>query len=222
MLINTYHTTRSPLTHACIFNLRSQLWNITFNYLSIRMCEQSVQIWSMAHIAKLEAKQKRRQEKVATVATTSTAKTAWASTSSSRASKPVASTSGRSSSRKGPTPQQAQIKACRAVKVPVPPLKKKPKYRPGTMALKEIGCYQKSTALLIHKLPFQRLVREIAQDFKPDLYFQSASIICLQEASKAYLVGLFEDSKLCTIHTKWVTIIPKDILLACRIRGERM
>ncbi|CAG0921034.1 unnamed protein product [Notodromas monacha] len=94
-------------------------------------------------------------------------------------------------------------------------------YLPGTVALREIRRYQKSTELLIRKLPFQRLVREIAQDFKTDLRFQSAAIGALQEASEAYLVGLFEDTNLCAIHAKRVTIMPKDIQLARRIRGER-
>ena len=75
--------------------------------------------------------------------------------------------------------------------------------------------------LLIRKLPFQRLVREIAQDFKTDLRFQSSAVVALQEASEAYLVGLFEDTNLCAIHAKRVTIMPKDIQLARRIRGER-
>ena len=94
-------------------------------------------------------------------------------------------------------------------------------YRPGTVALREIRKYQKSTELLIRKLPFQRLVREIAQDFKTDLRFQSSAILALQESSEAYLVGLFEDTNLCAIHAKRVTIMPKDIQLARRIRGER-
>merc|ERR1712087_843839 len=81
--------------------------------------------------------------------------------------------------------------------------------------------YQKERQLLIRKLPFQRLVREIAQDFKTDLRFQSSAIMALQEASEAYLVGLFEDTNLCAIHAKRVTIMPKDIQLARRIRGER-
>ncbi|CAH3186317.1 unnamed protein product [Porites lobata] len=86
----------------------------------------------------------------------------------------------------------------------------------------EIRRYQKSTELLIRKLPFQRLVREIAQDFKTDLRFQSSAVLALQEASEAYLVGLFEDTNLCAIHAKRVTIMPKDIQLARRIRGEHM
>ena len=100
--------------------------------------------------------------------------------------------------------------------------KKPHRYRPGTVALREIRRYQKSTELLIRKLPFQRLVREIAHDIgKMNMRFQSAAIMALQEASDAYLVGLLEDSNLCAIHAKWVTIMPKDIQLARRIRGER-
>ena len=100
-------------------------------------------------------------------------------------------------------------------------VKKPHRYRPGTVALREIRRYQKSTELLIRKLPFQRLVREIAQDFKADLRFQSSAIGALQEASEAYLVGLFEDTNLAAIHAKRVTIMPKDVHLARRIRGER-
>ena len=95
------------------------------------------------------------------------------------------------------------------------------RYRAGTVALRDIRHFQRSTALLIRKLPFQRLVREITQDFKTDLQFQSAAILCLQEAAEAYLFGLFEDTNLCTIHARQVTIMPKDIQLARRIRGER-
>ena len=95
------------------------------------------------------------------------------------------------------------------------------RYRAGTAALKDIRHFQGSTALLIRKLPFQRLVREIAQDYKTDLRFQSAAILCLQEATEAYLVRLFDDANLCAIHARRVTIMPKDILLARRIRGER-
>jgi histone H3 len=75
--------------------------------------------------------------------------------------------------------------------------------------------------LLIRKLPFQRLVREIAGDLKNDLRFQSSAVICIQEAAEAYLVGLFEDTNICAIHAKRVTIMPKDMQLARRIRGER-
>ena len=96
------------------------------------------------------------------------------------------------------------------------------RYCLGTVALLEIRRYQKSTELLIRKLPFQRLVQELAQDLgKVNIRFQSGAIMALQEASEAYLVGLLEDSNLCTVHTKQVTIMPKDIQLACHIRGER-
>lgn len=100
-------------------------------------------------------------------------------------------------------------------------IKKPHHFRPGTVALREIRRYQKSTELLIRKLPFQRLVREIAQDFKTDLRFQAAAVAALQESAEAYLVGLFEDSQLCAIHAKRVTIMPKDVHLSRRIRGER-
>lgn len=100
-------------------------------------------------------------------------------------------------------------------------VKKPHRYRPGTVALREIRKYQKSTELLIRKLPFQRLVRETAQNFKGDLRFQSHAVLALQEASEAFLVGLFEDTNLCAIHARRVTIMPKDMQLARRIRGER-
>ena len=101
-------------------------------------------------------------------------------------------------------------------------VKKPHRYRPGTVALREIRRYQKSTELLIRKLPFQRLVREIAQDFISDkLRFQVSAVIALQEAAEAYLVGLFEDTNLAALHAKRVTILPKDIQLARRIRSER-
>jgi histone H3 len=102
------------------------------------------------------------------------------------------------------------------------PRNKKPhRFRPGVVAVREIRKFQKSTELLIRKLPFQRMVREIANDFKTDLRFQSHAVLALQEAAEAYLVGLFEDTNLCAIHAKRVTILPKDIQLARRIRGER-
>ena len=132
--------------------------------------------------------------------------------------------------RKTLSPEQARKNAARAVaaaqkNIGNPPktggLKKPMRYRPGTVALREIQRYQKTTELLIRKLPFSRLVREIAQDFKTDLRFQPQVIGALQEAAEAYLVGLFEDTNLCAIHAKLVTIMPKDIQLARRIRGER-
>merc|ERR1719191_575920 len=101
-------------------------------------------------------------------------------------------------------------------------IKKPHRYRPGVIALREIRKYQKSTDLLLRKLPFQRLVRQIAMDFKPDIKFQSQAILALQEASEAFLVGLFEDTNLCAIHAKRVTIMPKDIQLARRLRGEKL
>ena len=88
----------------------------------------------------------------------------------------------------------------------------------GTVALREIRKYQKGTDLLIRKLPFQRLVREIAQDFKNDLRFQKTAIIALQEAAESYLINLFENTNLSAIHAKRVTIMPTDIHLSRRLR----
>nr|XP_023411459.1 uncharacterized protein LOC100664283 [Loxodonta africana] len=129
-------------------------------------------------------------------------------------------TARKSTGGKAPRKQLA-TKAARKSAPATGGVKKPHRYRPGTVALREIRRYQKSTELLIRKLPFQRLVREIAQDFKTDLRFQSSAVMALQEACEAYLVGLFEDTNLCAIHAKRVTIMPKDIQLARRIRGER-
>ena len=100
-------------------------------------------------------------------------------------------------------------------------VKKPHRFRPGTVALREIRRYQKGTELLVLKAPFQRFVREVAQDFNSSLKFTGIALMALQHASEAYTVGLFEDTNLCAIHGKRVTIMPKDIQLARRIRGER-
>lgn len=104
---------------------------------------------------------------------------------------------------------------------PSVPITKRPhRFRPGTRALLEIRRFQKSTEFLIRKMPFQRLVKEIAMDTgRVDLCFQSAALMALQEASEAFLVGLFEDTNLCAIHAKRITIKPQDMALARRIRG---
>ncbi|KIO12717.1 hypothetical protein M404DRAFT_993702 [Pisolithus tinctorius Marx 270] len=106
--------------------------------------------------------------------------------------------------------------------------RKKRRYRPGTVALREIRKYQRSTDLLLRRLPFARVVREIALDMMTDtnyhmgdtgLRWQSSAILALQEATEAFLVHLFEDANLCAIHAKRVTIMQRDIQLARRIRG---
>ena len=99
-----------------------------------------------------------------------------------------------------------------------------PARRPGTVALREIRKYQRSTDLLIRKLPFARLVREITQTYNSapsegEKRWQAEALMALQEACEYYLVHLFEDSNLCAIHAKRVTIMVKDIQLARRIRG---
>ena len=108
-------------------------------------------------------------------------------------------------------------------------VKKPHRYRPGTVALREIRRYQKSTELLLRKSPFQRLVREVAQDLakthahvREDLRFQSTAVLATQEASEAYLVGILEDTNMCAIHAKRVTIMPKDMQLVRRLRGDRV
>ncbi|KAJ7334101.1 histone H3 [Mycena albidolilacea] len=101
-------------------------------------------------------------------------------------------------------------------------VKKTHRFRPGTVALREIRAYQKSTELLIRKLPFQRLVREIAQDYNPNLRFQSTALEALQQAAEHYLIRLFEDTNLACIHAKRVTIFQRDMLLARRLRGDLM
>jgi histone H3 len=94
------------------------------------------------------------------------------------------------------------------------------RYRPGERALREIRFYQKSTDLMIRKLPFARLVREVqTYFFRKEYRWQAEAMLALQEAAEAHLVSLFEDAYLCTIHAKRVTLMPKDLQLARRIRG---
>ncbi|WIA16390.1 hypothetical protein OEZ86_007878 [Tetradesmus obliquus] len=98
--------------------------------------------------------------------------------------------------------------------------RKKHRYRPGTRALQEIRKYQKSTGLLVRKAPFARVVREIANRIAPEPFRWTAEgLMALQEATEDFMVHLFEDCNLCAIHAKRVTIMPKDLQLARRIRG---
>merc|ERR1711957_546118 len=109
-------------------------------------------------------------------------------------------------------------------KIAAPPsggIKKPHRFRPGTVAIREIRKYQRSTDLLIRKLPFQRLVKDLAHEKTADLRFQASALLALQEACEAYLVGLFEDTNLCAIHARRVTIMVRDLKLARRIRGEK-
>lgn len=99
-------------------------------------------------------------------------------------------------------------------------VKRPHRYRPGTVALREIRKYQKSYHNLIPRKPFQALVREITQDYKSDIRFQASAMLCLQEAAEAYMVNLFEDAYLASLHAKRITIQPKDLKLARRIRRE--
>ena len=111
--------------------------------------------------------------------------------------------------------KRKQLKAIRDEK-----LEKQRKVEKGMQAMKEIQKYQKGADLLIRRVPFQRLVREIIQKWRKGLKLQSSAVLALQEAGEAFLVGLMEQANLCTIHVKRVTIMPQDIQLACRIQGE--
>ncbi|KAJ8367033.1 hypothetical protein AAFF_G00333700 [Aldrovandia affinis] len=100
------------------------------------------------------------------------------------------------------------------------PVRRRNRFRPGTRALMEIRKYQKSTDLLLRKGPFSRVVREVCQSFsKLHLRWQAMALLALQEASEAFLVRLFSDANLCAIHAKRVTLYPRDVQLARRIRG---
>ena len=118
-------------------------------------------------------------------------------------------TARKSTGGKAPRKQLA-TKAARKSAPATGGVKKPHRYRPGTVALREIRRYKMSTDLLIRKLPFQRLCHKIAQQFRKekDLRFQGSSVLALQEASEAYLVGLDEDANLCALHAKRVTIMP--------------
>ena len=98
---------------------------------------------------------------------------------------------------------------------------KKRRFKAGTIALREIKRYQKSAEMLLPRAPFQRLVRQICEGLDHELRFQSQALLAIQEASEAFIVGLFEDTNLCAIHAKRVTISKKDMDLARRIRGDR-
>merc|ERR1711985_57994 len=129
-------------------------------------------------------------------------------------------TARKSTGGKAPRKQLA-TKAARKSAPATSGIKKPHRYRPGTVALREIRKYQKSTDLLIRKLPFQRIVKDIAHEQRPEVRFQSSALMALQEAAEAYLVGLFEDTNLCAIHARRVTIMVRDMQLARRIRGEK-
>ena len=128
-------------------------------------------------------------------------------------------TAHRSSGGKAPRKALA-TKAARKSAPATGGVKKPHRYRPGTVALREIRRFQKSVDPLIRTGPFARLVREIMLDFRAGLRLQKNAASALQEASEAYLVGLMQDSNLCAIHAKRVTIQPKDMKLARRVRGE--
>ncbi|TBT99715.1 histone H2A/H2B/H3/H4 [Hamiltosporidium tvaerminnensis] len=131
-------------------------------------------------------------------------------------------TARKSTGGKAPRKQLA-TKAARKSSVAVPTTGiKRPRYKPGTVALKEIRRYQKSTELLIRKLPFQRFCRAITQQFKTDSRFQASALASLHEATEAFLVGIFEDANCCATHAKRVTVMSRDIQLVAKLRGREL
>lgn len=96
------------------------------------------------------------------------------------------------------------------------------RWRPGTVALREIRKYQNSVEMLIRKAPFQRLVREVMQQTKDSLRMSRSSVEAIQEATESYMTSLFADANLCTLHAKRVTLMGSDLKLARRLRGERL
>ena len=134
-----------------------------------------------------------------------------------KSSKPVKKVVGG----KSPRPTSAGVSKGRKAKKTGEVVKKPHRFRPGTVALREIRKFQKSTDLLIRKRPFQRIVREIMEEYSDKgLRIQGTALQALQEATETFIVELFEDTNLCAIHAKRVTILPKDMHLARRIRGK--
>jgi histone H3 len=114
-------------------------------------------------------------------------------------------------------------KSARATTQKAIAVRKPHRWRPGTVALREIQKFQKNTDLLFRKAPFQHLVCKIAPKFrKSDLRMQSTAVLALQEAAEYFMVDVFRDTNLCAMHGKRVTIMKKDMVLACRIQGIGM
>ena len=129
-------------------------------------------------------------------------------------------TARKSTGGKAPRKQLATKSHRRSNPYPRGGVKKPMRYRPGTVALREIRKYQKSTELLIRKIPFQRLVREVVQDlFKEEYRYQSTALLALQEASEDFLVRMFSQVNDIAIHGKRVTVKPTDVQLWKRITG---
>ena len=122
---------------------------------------------------------------------------------------------------KAPRKHIAHKQAKKAAPAPAGGIKKPHRFRPGTVALREIRRFQRGTELLLRKAPFQRLVREIATSHKEGLRFQASAVAAIQEATESYVVSLLSDTNLCALHTRRVTIMPRDVQLARRLRGER-
>lgn len=101
------------------------------------------------------------------------------------------------------------------------PSSRQRRYRPGQLALREIRYFQKTTHLLIPKMPFQRLVKEITLNLKEDFRIQPFALLALQTAAEAFVSNLLEEANYCAFHAGRVTIMPRDIQLARRIRNDK-
>ncbi|KAK7195672.1 histone H3 variant [Novymonas esmeraldas] len=99
--------------------------------------------------------------------------------------------------------------------------KRQHRWRPGTVALREVRKYQHSTDMLIARAPFRRLVKEIVSTVKDTIRMRSSAVEAIQVATEGYIVNVLGDANLCTIHAKRVTLYPKDLQLALRLRGDR-
>lgn len=129
-------------------------------------------------------------------------------------------TARKSTGGKAPRKQLTAKAARKSTAIPSNMGVKKPRFKTGTVALRDVRHYQKSVELLIRKLPFQRYVKSTVYAQKADMRFQGAAMAALHEAFEAYLVSLFEDAQLCAVHANRVTVMAKDINLVVKLRGN--
>jgi histone H3/H4 len=127
----------------------------------------------------------------------------------------------RVTAKKAAAPKKAGKKAAKSAVSGATAVKRQHRFRPGTVALRSIRKLQRGTELLLRKAPFQRLIREIAGQHKEGLRFQASAVDAIQTATESYIVSLLSDTNLCALHTRRVTIMPRDVHLARRLRGER-
>ena len=143
---------------------------------------------------------------------------------------PLKTTSKRVATKGGKQPQKHMLHKLLRQNSTTGGIKKPHRYHSGLLGLQEIHRYQQSTDSLIRKTPFNKLIKEISQEYRvcPDgpgtpsvqVRFQSTALVALQETAENFLVGLFEDVNLLAVHAKRVTVMPHDIRLALGICGD--